>query len=123
MFPYLLFGVLGLGSAGLVTILLAQFSMPLLFAWLIGINISALVMYRADKALAQSNQLRVPEIILWLLEAVGGTIGAAIAMWFIRPRHKTQSGGFLLWFFMILVLQIVAVIAGFFLGILPRAFQ
>ena len=45
-----------------------------------------------------------------LLEAIGGTIGAWFAMWILRPRHKTQSGGFLFWFFAILVLQITGMV-------------
>ena len=115
MNPYLLFGWLGLGGAGLVTVLLSQFIHPIA-AWIMAINLSAMVMYRSDKALAQSNQLdklRVPEMILWLLETVGGTIGAVIAMWFIRPRHKTQSPDFLLPFFGIALLQLILVVLYF----------
>ena len=104
MNPYLLFGLLGLGGAALVTVLLSQIIHPIT-AWLAAINLSALVMYRADKSLAQSDKLRVPEMTLLMLEAVGGTFGAGFAMWCIRPRHKTQSGGFLLWFFGILVFK------------------
>jgi uncharacterized membrane protein YsdA (DUF1294 family) len=110
--PYLVFGLLGFGSAGLATVLFAQF-IPPVAAWIIAINLSALVMYRADKALAPTNTTRVPELILWLLEAIGGTIGAIIAMWFIRPRHKTQSGDFLFGFFVILVLQLALIVAYF----------
>ena len=106
MNPYLLFGLLGLGGAALVAVLLSQIIHPIA-AWLAVSNLSALVMYRADKSLAQSDQLRVPEMILLMLEAVGGTFGAGFAMWGIRPRHKTQSGGFLSWFFGILVLQVL----------------
>ena len=112
MNPYVLFGLLSIGGAGLVTVLLSQVIHPIV-AWLVAINLSAVVMYRADKALAQSNHLRVPELILWLLEAVGGTIGAVIAMWFIRPHHKTQSGDFLLPFFGIALLQLVLVVLYF----------
>ncbi len=108
MNPFLLFGLLGLGGAALVTVLLSQIILihPIA-AWLVGINLSAIVIYRVDKTAAQAGSLRVPEPILLLLEAVGGTIGAWFAMWMMRPRHKTQSGGFLVWFFGILVLQVL----------------
>jgi uncharacterized membrane protein YsdA (DUF1294 family) len=110
--PYLLFSLLGLGGAVLVTVLLSLFTSPMI-AWLVAINLSAVIIYRVDKSAAQAERLRVPEVILLLLEAVGGTIGAWFAMWMMRPRHKTQSGGFLVWFFAILALQVLGV-AGFF---------
>ncbi len=110
--PYVLFGLLSLGGAALVTALLTLFISPII-AWLVAINLSAVIIYRIDKSAAQAERLRVPEAILLLLEAVGGTIGAWFAMWMMRPRHKTQSGGFLIWFFAILALQILGV-AGFF---------
>lgn len=94
--------------------MLSQFIDPIA-AWIVAINLSALVTYRADKALAPTNTTRVPELSLWMLEAVGGTLGAAIAMWFIRPRHKTQSADFLLGFFVILVTQLVLIAAYFVL--------
>jgi uncharacterized membrane protein YsdA (DUF1294 family) len=110
--PYVLFALLGLGGAALVTLLLSQFVSPLL-AWLGAINLSALVIYRFDKSAAQAGRLRVPEAILLVLEAIGGTIGAWFSMWMMRPRHKTQSGGFLFWFFAILALQVLGVVLFF----------
>jgi uncharacterized membrane protein YsdA (DUF1294 family) len=114
MNPYLLFGLLGLGSAALVAVLLSPIIPPIV-AWLVGINLSAILIYRVDKTAAQAGNLRVPEAILLLLEFVGGTIGAWFAMWMIRPRHKTQSGGFLIWFFGILVLQVLLALLFFFI--------
>ena len=110
--PYLLFGLLGLGGAALATVLLSPFISPII-AWLGAINLSAIIIYRVDKTAAQAGRLRVPEAILLLLEAVGGTVGAWFAMWMMRPRHKTHSSGFLVWFFAILALQVLGV-AGFF---------
>ena len=113
--PYLLFGLLGLGSAALVTLWLSQL-MPTIIVWLGAINLSAIIMYRVDKSAAQAGRLRVPEAILLLLEAVGGSVGAWFAMWMMRPRHKTQSGGFLVWFFAILAIQVLGVAVFFFLN-------
>jgi uncharacterized membrane protein YsdA (DUF1294 family) len=110
--PYVLFSLLGFGGAVLVTVLLSPLSSPIA-TWLVAINLSAVIIYRVDKSAAQAGRLRVPEAILLLLEAVGGTIGAWFAMWMIRPRHKTQSGGFLIWFFAVLAIQVLGV-AGFF---------
>ncbi len=88
-------------------------------AWLVAVNLVAIVTYRYDKLIAGSQCTRVPERVLLLLEAFGGTLGAAIAMWLIRPRHKTKSWGFLLWFGLILLLQ-VAVAAGVYFGLGSR---
>ncbi len=82
-----------------------------LLGWLGAINLLTCIIYRVDKSAAQAGRSRVPEKVLLLLEAIGGTIGAWSAMWILRPRHKTQSGGFLLWFFAILVIQILGMVA------------
>jgi uncharacterized membrane protein YsdA (DUF1294 family) len=86
-----------------------------LLGWLGAINLLTCIIYRVDKSAAQAGKFRVPEKVLLLLEAVGGTIGAWFAMWILRPRHKTQSGGFLFWFFAILVLQITGIVIFFIL--------
>jgi len=87
----------------------------ILLGWLGAINLFTCVIYRVDKSAAQAGKSRVPEAVLLLLEAVGGTVGAWFAMWIMRPRHKTQSGGFLLRFFAIFTLQIIAIVVFFFL--------
>ena len=84
-------------------------------AWLIAVNIVDVVMYRYDKAVAGSTHLRVPEIILHALTLLGGAPGSALAMWGIQPRHKTQSPDFLLRFYLIVALQVVALVAFLFL--------
>ncbi|MEA1959667.1 MAG: DUF1294 domain-containing protein [Chloroflexota bacterium] len=81
----------------------------ILLGWLVAINLLTCIVYRVDKSAAQAGKPRVPEATLLLLEAVGGTVGAWFAMWIMRPRHKTQSGGFLFWFFAILMIQITGV--------------
>ena len=87
----------------------------ILLGWLGAINLLTCIIYRVDKSAAQAGRWRIPEATLLLLEAVGGTIGAWFAMWILRPRHKTQSGGFLFWFFAILVLQIIGMVIYFLL--------
>jgi uncharacterized membrane protein YsdA (DUF1294 family) len=110
--PYLMFALLGVGGAALVTLLLSQFLPPLL-VWLGAINLSAIIIYRVDKSAAQAGRLRVPEVILLLMESIGGTIGAWFAMWMMRPRHKTKSAGFLFWFFAIFVFQVLGTVLFF----------
>jgi uncharacterized membrane protein YsdA (DUF1294 family) len=113
--PYWQFGLLGLGSAMALTAGISFVLDPLL-AWLVAINIVAVTTYRYDKFIATSTRTRVPERVLLLLEAVGGTIGAAFAMWVLRPRHKTKSTGFLFWFVLILLVQAAGVAGAYYAG-------
>ncbi len=105
--PYWQFGLLSLGGAIALASAISFVLNPFL-AWLLAINIVAMITYRYDKFTAASAHTRVPERVLLLLEAVGGTVGAALAMWILRPRHKTRSRGFLFWFVLILLLQVAA---------------
>lgn len=102
--PYYLFSVISFGAAASATLLLAQFVHPLA-AWLVAVNVVALCVFRYDKAIAARTGTRVPERVLLLLHALGGAVGAATAMWVMRPRHKTRSIGFRVWFFLLLIPQ------------------
>lgn len=51
-----------------------------LYYYLIFINCTAFVVYGADKAFAKLHSWRVPEIVLLVLAALGGSAGAFIAM-------------------------------------------
>ena len=106
--PYWRFGLLSLGSSFVLALVLS-FAFSPIVAWLVSVNIAAIILFRYDKSVAGSGQTRVPEAILLLLEAAGGTAGAAIAMWFIRPRHKTRSGGFIALYLLILFIQFAAI--------------
>jgi uncharacterized membrane protein YsdA (DUF1294 family) len=114
--PYWRFGLLCFGAALGLTVAFS-FLLDLIPAWLVAINLVAVFTYRYDKTIAGSRATRVPEKILLLLNAAGGTIGAAIAMWLMRPRHKTQSEGFLTWFFLIVFLQAAAIFAYFYFAL------
>jgi uncharacterized membrane protein YsdA (DUF1294 family) len=118
--PFWRFSLLSFVSALLLTFGISFVLSPPL-AWLVAINLVAIATYRYDKLIAGSQRTRVPERVLLLQEAFGGTLGAAIAMWLIRPRHKTKSWGFLLWFGLIFLLQVaVAAVVYFGLGnVLP----
>lgn len=76
--------------------------------WLLAINIITVVTYRYDKrnSLAGGNSRRVSEKRLLLLALIGGSPGACIAMFVMRPRHKTRKLRFLLPFWAILIGQI-----------------
>ncbi len=106
--PFWQFSLFSLVGALLLTFGISFVLSPPL-AWLVAINLVAIVTYRYDKLVAGGKWTRVPERVLLWQEAFGGTIGAAIAMWLIRPRHKTKSWGFLFWFVLILLVQAAVV--------------
>src|SRR5689334_19848990 len=60
---------------------------PWTVCWLVAVNVVAFGYYGYDKARAQASRSRVPEVVLHGLSAVGGSIGAFVAMQAFR--HKT----------------------------------
>ncbi len=91
-----------------LAVLLVRQRQPLV-AWLIGVSATAFVYYGYDKLAAQRDRLRVPESVLLGLALLGGSPGALLAM--LAFRHKIRKGSFLLAFFAVLLVQLVAVAA------------
>jgi uncharacterized membrane protein YsdA (DUF1294 family) len=78
---YVVFGLLGAGIGGGLTILLyATTSWHPYLAWLAAWSVAAFVIYGLDKGLAKANGPRVPELILNLLALVGGFAGGWLGM-------------------------------------------
>lgn len=85
--------------------------MKYLLIYLIIINIVAFIVYAWDKRKAKKGVWRTPESILLLLAAVGGSVGALLAMYMLR--HKTNHKKFFLGVPAILIAQLA--IAAYFL--------
>ena len=68
--------------------------------------------YAADKHFAQSNRWRIPEANLHLLEFVGGWPGALLAQRVLR--HKTRKVSYRIVFWMMVVLNVLAMAAWIF---------
>jgi uncharacterized membrane protein YsdA (DUF1294 family) len=60
--------------------------------WLVVINLITAVAYANDKRAARRSSRRVPERTLFLLNLVGGVLGAWIV--FFGMRHKTRHVSF-----------------------------
>lgn len=71
-------------------------------------NLITFIIYGADKMLAKMHSWRVPEILLLLLAALGGSVGAYLAMQIFR--HKTLHLKFKLGVPLIFLVQIAAAI-------------
>jgi uncharacterized membrane protein YsdA (DUF1294 family) len=82
---------------------------PWLLAWLVGVNVTALVFYGYDKSRAKRQRERVPEVVLYGLALSGGSAGAYLAMHLFR--HKTVKGRFLIVFWGIVLVQLAVAAA------------
>ncbi len=84
---------------------------PVVLMHLALINLWEVILYWYDKRAAQSTRRRIPERTLHGLALVGATPAAYLASkWF---RHKTKKQSFRAMFWLIFLLQIVALIAFF----------
>lgn len=115
--PYLKFLLAGVISAlallaGLTVIVDQPQSFPLwLGLWVIAFSIATFGIYWYDKTQAQAGGLRVPEPVLHLLGALGGSPGALAAMRYLP--HKTKKPQFQATFWLIVAAQ-AGVLAWFF---------
>lgn len=81
------------------------------YYYLVGINVFAFSIYGMDKFKAQRGLWRIPEKALLLAAALGGSVGAYIAMKLFH--HKTRKGKFYIGVPVIFMLQVTALIAFF----------
>ena len=65
----------------------------LLFAYLFGMNAAAYILMAVDKTNAMRRARRIPETVLLLTAALGGSLGAWLGM--VSLHHKTKHKKFL----------------------------
>jgi len=75
--------------------------------YLLAINLAAFILFAADKARARRHGRRIPERALLLPAALGGSIGALLAMRLYR--HKTKKNKFRFGVPLLLLLQALIV--------------
>ncbi len=80
-----------------------------LLLWILVWNGIAFVLMGLDKGRAKGQKWRIPEKVLFLSAALGGSIGAMLGMSFFR--HKTRHWSFRLGMPAILAVQIVLLLA------------
>lgn len=88
----------------------------MLLYYLLAINVLTFVVYGVDKWKARRGRWRVPEATLLGLAALGGSVGAWVAMRLFH--HKTQKKKFRYGVPILFVLQVAAVLC--FLNMLIR---
>lgn len=80
----------------------------MLIYYLLAVNVLTFIVYGVDKWKAQRGHWRVPEATLMGLAALGGSVGAWMAMQLFR--HKTQKKKFRYGVPALFVLQVAAVV-------------
>ena len=80
----------------------------LLLIYLLIINALGCLLMLIDKIKAKKKRWRIPEATLFLVAAVGGSIGSLIGMYTFR--HKTKHFQFIIGMPLILAVQVVACI-------------
>lgn len=81
------------------------FSVKNIIIYLVIVNLIGFFIMWLDKKKAQHSRWRIKENTLFLVAAIGGSIGTIIGMYTFR--HKTQKTKFILGFPAILVIQIL----------------
>ena len=80
----------------------------ILLVYLLIVNAIGFILMLTDKIKAKKNLWRIPEVTLFLVAAIGGSIGSILGMYTFR--HKTKHVSFLLGMPLILAVQIGIVI-------------
>lgn len=80
----------------------------MLLSYLLIINAVGFILMLVDKFKAKKNLWRIPEATLFLVAAIGGSIGCLIGMYTVR--HKTKHIQFVFGMPLILAVQIVLAI-------------
>ena len=85
--------------------------LKILFAYLAVISVISIIVCIWDKKISKKNkvELRIPEAVLLLLSALGGSVAMFITMLLIR--HKTKHVKFMLGIPVIMILQAAAAVA------------
>ena len=79
----------------------------LILLYLLIVNALGFLLMLVDKRKAQKNLWRIPESTLFLMAAIGGSIGSIAGMY--KFRHKTKHWQFVIGMPAILIVQIVLV--------------
>jgi uncharacterized membrane protein YsdA (DUF1294 family) len=85
-------------------------------AYLAVMTIVGLIIMKADKTKAEKNKWRIKEATLFLVSAIGGSLGTWAGMYLFR--HKTKHWYFVVGMPLILIIHIALLVFLFYKGIL-----
>lgn len=108
--PYLTFSLMAVAIVLVIMIpLMIWLKLAWLWAYLIGINVAAFVLYGYDKSVAGGSATRIPERVLHGVELLGGTPAAFVGQRVFH--HKTQKTSFQVRFWLIVAVQVIVIAA------------
>ncbi len=100
---------LGVGFYGVLILLAAMNKLSwLVVGWYVALGLITYIMYAKDKAAAQSNEWRTPEMTLHILSALGGWVGAMVAQTYLR--HKSQKPNFRMAYYLTVVINLAGLL-------------
>lgn len=91
-----------------------EYIIPILIAYIAIISLVSIIVCVYDKRISKKNrvELRIPESVLLLLSALGGSVAMFVTM--LLTRHKTKHVKFMLGIPLIMILQAAAVFAAYY---------
>lgn len=84
--------------------MISDIGIKIVIIYVLGMNLAGFAMMGIDKAKAVRHKWRIPEMTLFLVALLGGSIGSWIGMYTFR--HKTKHIQFVVGIPLILVVQI-----------------
>lgn len=95
--------------------MLPKFVLYACFAYLAIISLISIIVCIYDKKISKKNrvELRIPETVLLILSALGGSVAMFITM--LITRHKTKHVKFMLGIPVIMVIQAALIVGAYFL--------
>lgn len=91
--------------------------LDLLLSWIISITLVTFAAFGFDKAMAKASRARIPESVLLALTFAGGTMGALLGRYMFN--HKTSKKSFRAKFWVVVLIQILVVVAYYYLKFRP----
>ena len=99
----------GLGFYGVLTLLAFMGDISwLVVGWYVALGLITYVIYAKDKAAAQSDEWRTPEMTLHILSALGGWVGAMVAQTYLR--HKSQKPDFRIVYYLTVIINLAGLL-------------
>lgn len=84
-----------------------KYGFEVIFTYLFIINLINFVLFYLDKKRAKDRQWRIPELTLFLVSVLGGTMGGLIGMQFFK--HKTKKLKFTIGMPLLLIINILVI--------------
>ena len=99
----------GIGFYGVLILLAITHKLNwLVVGWYAVLGIITYLTYAKDKAAAQNNDWRTPELTLHIMSALGGWVGAMVAQTYLR--HKSQKPEFRVTYYLTVVINMAGLL-------------